>query len=110
MNPASEILFGYSRDELIGQQSNFLHSESEKGRNRNSILEAFEREGRFLGEINCQRKDGEVRIVEVSAIPILDSLGKLKGNVGINRDITDSKKEKAELVSARIKCSNSDLI
>ncbi|KAA0002160.1 MAG: PAS domain S-box protein [Thermoplasmata archaeon] len=49
------------------------------------------------GEFRIIRKDGKVRWVEVSLSPLYDEKGKVYGNQGILRDITERKKLEEEL-------------
>jgi PAS domain S-box-containing protein len=93
-------IHGCSREELIGRDfRNYLDGESkgllahrEEERER-----SIKSSPRF--ELNIVRKDGGIRIAEISARVIKDSAGNVN-IIGILKDITEKKKMEAELFRA----------
>ena len=89
-NDALCRLFGYSRKEILG--SNFREFMDKK--NADSAFERFNRifrTGKGITDIVWEilRKDGETRVIELSANLIQDKNGNRTGFRGIARDITE---------------------
>lgn len=89
-NDALCRLFGYPREEIVGR--NFREFMDKK--NAESAFQRFNRiyrTGRGIADIVWEilRKDGQTRIIELSANLILDEAGKKTGFRGIARDITE---------------------
>ncbi|NOS85889.1 MAG: PAS domain S-box protein [Ignavibacteria bacterium] len=85
-------MFGYSKDELIGQIAGEILIDEE---NRDFIKDRIKlrRHGftdRF--EVQMKTKTGESIWVEISSAPLKDTDGKIIGTIGIHSDITDRKK------------------
>jgi two-component system sensor histidine kinase/response regulator len=89
-NPAAKHIFGWSRQEVQGQPLPFVSSEHE--------LEVHQRfasivrgEG-FTGlEANRRRKDGTPIDVSISAAPLHDAVGNIRGGMAVLLDITRRK-------------------
>ncbi|MBN2733757.1 MAG: PAS domain S-box protein [Methanomicrobiaceae archaeon] len=104
VNGAALSIFGYSRDEIIGQKSDILHVDKDSlERFRSHILPYLKINKsvpRF--EFKMKRKDGTIFPTEHSINPLFDSSGNFAGRVSILRDISESKeaekREKAALV------------
>jgi PAS domain S-box-containing protein len=89
---------GYSKAELLGTHvSEVLPEEAvERGTALiTDLLGAGERRGRF--EFRATRPDGEERVYEDSLAVLTDSEGGYAGSVGVIRDITDQRRQEAEL-------------
>ena len=98
-NPAASEIFGYSRDELIGQTTTRLHVDEETLEEfRGNLYPAIEDKG-FLQqfEYKMKRKDGSVFPVEASVMPLIGEKGERVGWVGVVRDITERKQAEEEL-------------
>jgi two-component system cell cycle sensor histidine kinase/response regulator CckA len=98
-NPAASEIFGYSRNELVGRTTSFLHiDEASLEEFRKHLYAAVEREG-FLSrlEFKMKRKDGTVFPTENSVVPLKDEQGKLIGWVSVVRDITERKRAEETL-------------
>jgi len=52
-------------------------------------------------EMGVEKPDGSVNWINVSAAPIIDKTGELRGAVGVFGDITDSKRAKLQLEASR---------
>jgi len=96
-NPASEMLTGYSKAEVIGKS----HFEIIHGsRDHNScplfthVLE--EQAASIAAETALKKKDGGVVTVLVVAFPLFDSLGDFIGGAELFRDISEMKRLERE--------------
>jgi two-component system, cell cycle sensor histidine kinase and response regulator CckA len=96
-NQATLDQFGYSAEEQKIITSKDYTTPEEGKRIRRIYTEMF-RTGRPI-KVHDQeiiRKDGSIRILEVSASVIRDASGKIIGARGINRDVTEHKRMKTE--------------
>lgn len=100
-NPAAENIFGYSAEEMIGTNFNILLP-ANLVNEKDFILDKIKR-GEVLERYETERirKDGTQIFVSVTISPIFDSTGKVVGASKISRDITDRKRQEAELQSYR---------
>ncbi len=93
-NIAAQKIFGYSREELIGQPISVLYADQEEYKQVQEILSV---EGICSREIVNKRKDGSLFISFLSASSLKDEDGNVFGAMGVSRDITAAKKAEEEL-------------
>ena len=100
-NPAAETIFGYSAEEMIGNNFNVLLP-GDLVNEKDFILDKIKR-GEVLERYETERvrKDGSKLFVSVTISPIFDNTGKVVGASKISRDITDRKHQETELQSYR---------
>jgi PAS domain S-box-containing protein len=92
-NPAACEVFGYSRGEMLGRTTAFLHvDEAALEEFRRHLHPAIEEKG-FLHrfQFRMKRKDGSVFATEHNVTPLIDEKGKRVGWVSVVRDITEQK-------------------
>ncbi|MFC1815062.1 PAS domain S-box protein [Thermodesulfobacteriota bacterium] len=101
-NPAAILLFGYSRQEIIGQPANCLHVDETSLQYFQAQLYAEIAEHGFikLPEYRMRRKDGSVFFTEHSIIPLTDDNGQRIGWVSVVRDITGNKHAHEEIIES----------
>ena len=96
-NKGSEVLYGYSKDEAIGQPVNILHVSEDTDQITSEVISAVEKFGKWSGEIRMLHKNGSVGWVESMCVPIYDSNKQMTGALGVNRNISDRIKESERL-------------
>jgi len=98
-NPAASEILGYSRQEMVGRTTTFLHVDETACKEfRRHLDPAIEEKG-FLShlEFRMKRKDGTVFPTEHSVVPFVDERGKRVGWVSVVRDITERKRAEEAL-------------
>jgi len=96
-NTGSEKLYGYSKKEAIGQSVSILHVPDDSEHITSEVISAVEKFGKWSGEVRMLHKDGHIGWIESMCIPFFDENEQMIGALGINRDITDRKKETERL-------------
>jgi PAS domain S-box-containing protein len=104
-NMATETLFGYSREELIGRSPQFLAPSEELAKSyaENSWLSSI-RAGIYQARMLCKRKDGSRFLTLATNIPLFNSLGEIVYTLAINRDISSEqgKNERIAQISTQM--------
>ena len=96
-NKGSEALYGYSKEEAIGQPVNILHMPEDTDHITSEVISAVEKFGKWTGEVRTLHKNGDIGWIESICVPIYDSNNQMIGALGINRDITVRIKETERL-------------
>ncbi len=91
VNESFRMMYGYSEEELLGQNIEFLRSPSVPER-LSSEIHAMTRNGGWSGEILNRRKDGTEFTVEVYASVVRNDQGEPVALVGVARDVTERKR------------------
>jgi PAS domain S-box-containing protein len=90
-NPAAEMLFGYTSEEIIGKSGRHLSPQDRTQEIREILARIGEGRGSESVETHRVRKDGMEFPVTVTVSPIRDKDGAIVGASAITRDITDQK-------------------
>jgi len=100
-NPAASEMFGYTREEMVGQTTSFLHIDSATLEEfRKHIYANVEEKGfLYLPEFRMKRKKGESFPTEHSVVPLEDDQGKRIGWVSVVRDLTEGKRAEKEMAA-----------
>jgi PAS domain S-box-containing protein len=99
-NTVTEELFGYSKDELIGQKTSILHVSQEHFEKFGEESEAMlDERSIYEGEFQMQRRDGRIIDTYNTVSALRKEEGWEKGVVSVIRDITDKKETERQLQS-----------
>jgi PAS domain S-box-containing protein len=108
-SPATMELFGLEPQQLLGQTPLDFAAPEEQAVRRplQEDLRAHPRP--FCGlEQKRVHRDGSVRVLEASGVPIFDAAGRFAGYRGISRDITARKRAEEELRAAMVAAEAAD--
>jgi PAS domain S-box-containing protein len=96
-NGATEEIFGYEKEELIGAGTKKLHVDSEAYEDFGEVSErALEEDGVFRGEYRMRRKDGRVIETEHTVTPLRGEKWP-SGAVSVVRDVTERNERERRL-------------
>jgi len=98
LNPAAERLTGWSRADLIGRAAEIINPPEQATLISRTILDGLGEDGIWRGELPILTKEGETRTVSSAISCLRNDRGETIGTIGINRDITESKRMEAELL------------
>lgn len=96
-NKGSEALYGYSKEEVIGQPVSILHVPEDDQHITSEVMSAVEKYGRWTGEVRMLHKDGHIGWIESICVPLFDENHQMIGALGINRDISSRMEESERL-------------
>jgi diguanylate cyclase (GGDEF)-like protein/PAS domain S-box-containing protein len=96
-NKGSEVLYGYTKEEVIGQLVSMLHVPEDSAAVTSEVLSAVKSGGKWSGEIRMLHKDGHIGWIESMCVPFHAKNGEMEGALGINRDITQRVREAERL-------------
>jgi PAS domain S-box-containing protein len=96
-NPAAERIFGWSREEMLGQGGLPLAPPAKHAEGEELFARVLAGESLNDYETVRQRKDGTLVDVSIAAAPITDESGPALGNMVAYTDITERKAQEAEV-------------
>lgn len=88
VNPATEVLTGYSRQELLSRSPRLFGSTQGGPASSGYVWPAMSDGSSWSGELVSQKKDGTRYDVAVNVTPINDAEGSLTGYVAVQSDIS----------------------
>ena len=101
VNPATENLFGYTKEELIGKNSNMFSAET-LAPDIQKTIDNTVREGKvWRGEILNKKKNGDLFYIHASVYQLLDKQENFLAYVGFQEDITERKQAEEALQSSQ---------
>ncbi|MCF8242311.1 MAG: PAS domain S-box protein [Melioribacteraceae bacterium] len=108
VNNAFERTYGYTLDELIGENINIVSSEPEKDEKQMNVLPTTLSSGSWSGELINRRKDGTEFPIKLSSTVITDEENNRIALIGVAEDISERKKseEKIHLQSAALEAAS----
>jgi PAS domain S-box-containing protein len=95
-NAAAEQMYGYSRDEALGQPLDIIRIPGEVSALADTMTAAMAGDGSWSGDINFRRKDGSVGVSNTVAFAFKDGDGR-PAVIGINRDVSERRRTQEEL-------------
>ncbi len=98
VNPAFEKLTGFSKEEVIGKNPNFLKSDKHDKEFYRKLYETINSGRVFHAEIINKKKNGEIYNVETTIMPIKDTQGNITHFVSTEKDITERNKAQTMLL------------
>jgi PAS domain S-box-containing protein len=99
-NPSAERMFGRNKSEALGQTLFSVLHPGEPDRLTAEVLAALEKQGRWSGELEFRRRDGNTCWCESVVVPLRDAEGRAIANIMVHRDTTERKQLQAHLVVA----------
>lgn len=96
-NKGSESLYGYSKEQAIGQHVNMLHVPEDSEHITAEVISAVLNVGHWSGEVRMLHKNGGIGWIESMCVPIFDENDQMIGALGVNRDITARRNEAERL-------------
>jgi PAS domain S-box-containing protein len=97
INDASVKLFGYSREEFIGNTPDFLNAEPLADGIQKKIYETVATGKTYSGQVWNIKKSREKFICQFKITPLHDKKGNISGYIGSQQDITEQVKMKESL-------------
>jgi len=101
VNPAFEVLTGYSREEAIGETPRLLKSGQQTPELYQELWATILSGNVFRGVLANRKKSGEIFYAEKSITPVRDSDGKITHFISNDRDITERRRLEAQLQQAQ---------
>jgi len=94
MNKAVSTLFGYTKDEILGQPADMLHvNEKYLAEFQDALFPAVKKQGYLTNfEFSMKRKDGQIFPTEHTVLELKNKSDQRTGWVSIIRDLTERKK------------------
>ena len=97
VNPAFEIITGYTADEAIGCDPRLLKSGLQDAQFYQRMWASIHAKGQWSGELWNRRKNGEMYAQRASIVAIQDAPGQVGRHLAIFADITVEKQQEEEL-------------
>lgn len=103
VNPAFELMTGYSRHEVVGKNPRLLQSGEHDAGFYRQLWATITRGDVWRGSLVDRRKDSALYDVDSTIAPIHEADGSLAGYVALSRDVTLQKKAERALRNSEIR-------
>lgn len=101
-NAAAEKIYGWSREEAMGNNILALTPSEQSLAEATEIMERLLRGETWSGEFRVKRKDGTSFWAFVADSPIYNESGVMNGVIGVSSDITEMKEAEQELQNIKL--------
>ena len=92
-NKSAEALYGYTKEEAIGQNANMLHVADDRDHISAEIRSSVEKIGKWNGELQMRRQDGNIGWIESEWAAIYAQSKQMIGMLCVSRNITGHENE-----------------
>jgi PAS domain S-box-containing protein len=89
-NAGAERLFGWARDEVVGQPLQAVHRPMTATASGGALEAIVQRVGRWHAEVQFVRKDGSSGACEIVGIPLVDAEGEVRGTLFVHAEVIAS--------------------
>jgi PAS domain S-box-containing protein len=89
VNPAFELITGYTREEAVGRTLHFLDSGKHNVSYYERLREALARDGVWNGKLVNRKKNGDLYFEECTVSPVKNRNGEIINYVYLKRDVTE---------------------
>ncbi len=96
-NASAESLYGWSASEVLGMNASEILRTQWPSAEPSEMRRRIAEEGRWRGEVTQARKDGTRIPVEISAVVLRDSDGRIANYVSVVRDKTERREAEEEI-------------
>lgn len=97
VNPAFQVVTGYTESEAIGKTPNMLQSGIHDERFYTLMWSEVKKRGKWSGEIWNRRKNGDLYAEWLTILAVSDDDGQIEQYIGVFTDISDQKTAEEEL-------------
>jgi len=101
VNPAFEVLTGYTRDEMCGKTPRILKSGEQGLEIYQGVWKTILAGNAYRGILANRKKNGELYYVEESICPVRDAAGKITHFISNGRDLTERLRLEAQLMQSQ---------
>jgi PAS domain S-box-containing protein len=101
VNPAFEVVTGFSREEAIGQTFRILKSRHQAPRLYRDMWQTIVAGNTFRGTVTNRKKNGETFLAEKTITPLRDAEGQITHFISTDRDITERRRLETQLQQAQ---------
>ena len=96
-NQAFEAMSGYSQEEIVGRNCRFLQGADRNQEALDTIRAALQKHDSCVVTLRNYRKNGELFLNRLSIRPLVDREGQVIYYLGVQYDVTDQVRARAEL-------------